>query len=104
MRELAELHFVDFQPHLHTTFQVVFDDGHFDLELVEADELPDAPNQERFSLMFHGSPEFFLPQATYMFSHPQMGDFPLFLVPMRKSAEGYLYQAVFNRLRSSPSN
>lgn len=49
-----------------------------------------------FSVLFRGTQS--LPQATYPFSHPQMGNFPLFIVPMAQDDASFAYQAVFHRL------
>ena len=48
--------------------------------------------------MLQGPLDAFLPQATYRLEHEQLGALDLFLVPVRKEAAGFLYQAVFNRL------
>lgn len=51
---------------------------------------------QTFSLIFQGSPDVFLEQKTYALSHPKMGAFDLFLVPIAQNEEGYAYEAVFN--------
>lgn len=57
---------------------------------------PRAPRPNPFTLDFTG-PAPLLPQATYAFSHPDLGDFDLFIVPVGPTAEGgYSYQALFN--------
>ena len=41
----------------------------------------------------------FLDQGVRDFSHDQMGQFELFIVPIRQDAQGFYYEAVFNRIR-----
>lgn len=71
------------------------------LTLVSADDLgigdrPVAERGECFSLSFEASGAL-LDQATYRFSHPAIGDFPLFVVPGR-AADRQTYSAIFNRI------
>jgi hypothetical protein len=60
---------------------------------------PQSPLGERFSLIFYGPRATFLPQGTYTFSHPALGSFPLFIVPVGADAAQVHYEAVFNRLK-----
>lgn len=63
----------------------------------EASFAPDAEN-EKFSLMFQGQEDFPLEQDTYLFEHPGLGRFPMFIVPVfMRSGQGAFYQAIFNR-------
>jgi hypothetical protein len=52
---------------------------------------------ERFSVIFRGPLEIFLPQQTYRVSHPDMGDFDIFLVALGQEPDGFKYEAVYNR-------
>jgi len=54
---------------------------------------------ERFSAMFMGPLEVFLPQQTYRVSHPEMGEFDIFLVALGQEPEGFRYEAVYNYYR-----
>ncbi len=57
----------------------------------------DARN-EKFSLIFRGFSELRLEQNTYMFSHPRLGRFTMFIVPIGSiDSSGTFYEAVFNR-------
>lgn len=49
-----------------------------------------------FSLIFRGPLEHPLAQKTYPFSHPALGNFDLFIVPVGRDEAGFLYEAVFN--------
>jgi len=48
-----------------------------------------------FSLMFRGPYDPLLPQRLYDFSHPEMGDFQIFIVPLGRGKTGTTYQSVF---------
>lgn len=71
-----------------------------ELELTEVStkEYLRAAGMDHFSLVFRGPADFFLPQSTYRVEHERMGEFDLFIVPIRRDAEGFYYQAVFNRM------
>lgn len=93
---------------LHTTFRIHLPPTPVvEIELVEVRE-PNPPGerwsravarQERFSLLFHGPHQRFLPQWIYPMQHDQLGTFELFLVPVGQDKDGVFYEAVFNRLR-----
>jgi hypothetical protein len=89
-----------FNQHANTKFQVQVDENTpVELELTEVSELKIYPQQEEFSLLFRGPLDTFLNQGVHPFSHDQMGQFELFIVPVRQDAQGFYYQAVFNRIR-----
>jgi len=48
-----------------------------------------------FSLIFRGSRGAALVQDTYRVEHPQLGVFPLFLVPIGPNQDDMRYQAIF---------
>ncbi|HJR05776.1 MAG TPA: hypothetical protein VJ842_00660 [Pyrinomonadaceae bacterium] len=70
-----------------------------EVELIEVVEGFEAAGQDSFSAVFRGSLEEFFPQGTYLLEHERLGSFELFLVPIRRDAEGFAYEAVFNRLK-----
>ena len=89
-----------FAPNANTKFQVQVDENTpVDLELVEVTELKVYPRQEEFTLTFRGPLELFLGQGMRGFTHDQMGEFELFIVPIKQDAHGFYYEAVFNRIR-----
>lgn len=49
-----------------------------------------------FSVFFSGSRESSLGQGTYEFEHSALGNFPLFIVPARRSGGDQFYEAVIN--------
>lgn len=68
------------------------------LRLMEISERTRTPQQEIFSLMFHGPAEPFVPQGMRRLRHDKLGELELFLVPVGKEKDGFEYQAVFNLL------
>ena len=68
-----------------------------EVELVEVSKGESSPKQEYFSLFFRGPLDQFLSQRSYQVEHEKLGRFDLFLVPIGKDAEGFHYEAVFNR-------
>lgn len=69
-----------------------------ELELTSIRDGVSTPRQEQFALIFRGPGDFYLPQQTYQMEHEQMGTFDLLLVPIAQDADGFTYEAVFNRL------
>jgi hypothetical protein len=62
------------------------------------DDAPDGQDRgEAFSIVFRLPLTPMLPQGTYTFQHEEIGTFPLFIVPIGRSAEGLQYEAIFNR-------
>jgi hypothetical protein len=70
------------------------------LELIEVtgDERLRAHGMDNFSLVFRGPNERPLPQMTYRLRNDSLGEFDLFVVPVRRDVEGVYYEAVFNRM------
>ena len=91
----------EFRQHLNTQFRVLVDTPKpIDLTLAGVESRPSEAHEEagmeRFSVFFTSSPEFLLSQAIYRLTHPQMGEFELFLVPISQDADGFRYEAVYN--------
>jgi hypothetical protein len=49
-----------------------------------------------FSLLFRNASAFLFPQQTYAMRHPRVGDVGIFLVPIARDRDGFIYQALFN--------
>ena len=84
---------------LNETFRVGLNDGELDFVLVEAQPLKQTyagALRAPFSLVFRNSAAFLFPQQLYPMRHPRLGDFSIFLVPIARERDGFLYQAVFN--------
>ena len=89
-----------FNKHEGTKFQVQVDENtDVELELADVSELKLYPQQEEFSIVFRGPSDAFLGQGVRLFTHEQMGQFELFIVPLRQDDRGFYYEAIFNRLR-----
>lgn len=96
----ASLTHEEFTKHANTKFQVQADGNtHVELELIGISELKQHPQQEEFAIQFRGPLSTYLDQGVHPFTHDQMGRFELFIVPIKQNAEGFYYEAVFNRLR-----
>ena len=96
----ASLTHEEFSKNANTKFQVQIDENTpVELELTEISEIKLHPQQEEFTIVFRGPLDGFLGQGARNFTHDQMGQFELFIVPIRKDAQGFYYEAVFNRLR-----
>ena len=96
----ASLTHEEFTQHVNTKFKVQVDENNsVDLELTEISELKLYPRQEEFTIVFRGPSDAFLDQGVRYFKHDRMGEFEIFIVPIKQDADGYYYEAVFNRIR-----
>lgn len=92
----------NFSRNMNTKFTVKVESGEpVEIELVQVAVRQNEPNEqaqmERFSAFFSGPQSAFLPQQTYEFEHPDMGEMEIFLVPIGVDNKGYRYEAIFNR-------
>lgn len=89
-----------FAGHLNETFKVDIEDSNVPFVLVEARPLPSRPvagmMREPFSLLFRNEAAIVFPQRTYSMKHDGMGEFGIFLVPIARDRDGFIYQAIFN--------
>lgn len=97
--ELFALH--HFAGHVNESFDVMLDnEGRTRFVLVEARPLPTPAMQglvrAPFSLLFRNESAILLPQKLYAMTHATLGQFGIFLVPIARDREGFIYQAVFN--------
>ena len=100
----ASLTHEEFSKNANTKFQVQVDENtHVELELIAVSELKLYPQQEEFALQFRGPLNIYLGQGGHNFTHDQMGQFELFIVPIKQDEQGFYYEAVFNRLRQNQS-
>mgnify|MGYP006196878395 CR=1 FL=1 len=84
---------------VNETFRAALNDGDVEFVLVEARPLSNAPpNAARlpFSLLFRNGAALLFPQQIYQMRHPRVGSVGIFLVPVAREREGFLYEAVFN--------
>ena len=91
-----------FAPHQGETFQVPLSEGvSLALTLHEATPLgaaaaPPGARRAPFSLIFLGPAAPLLPQRIYRLSHPSIGTFDLFLVPLGPGQGDLRYEAIFS--------
>jgi hypothetical protein len=91
----------EFSTYANTKFHVQADENtQVEVELVKVSDVKLYPKQEEFSIEFSGPLDSFLGQGVRNFSHEQMGQFELFIVPIRQDEQGFYYEAIFNRLRN----
>lgn len=68
--------------------------------LVEARPIPYQPMhgqlREPFSLLFRHEAAVVFPQRIYNMRNETMGEFGIFLVPIARDRDGFIYQALFN--------
>ena len=87
-----------FRELLNSTFDVVGENGEaLQFILTSVKDLGSIPRQEQFSLEFKGPTEPKLPQRMYEFSHETVGEFILFIVPIRNDGDVVVYESIFNR-------
>jgi hypothetical protein len=89
---------------VNTEFRIELDSpGPVELKLISVTPRVNEPHEqagmERFSAVFSGRLDLFLPQQTYRMVHPEMGEFEVFLVPIAQDADGFRYEAVYNVFR-----
>ena len=94
----------DYLPHVNEDFLVhCGEDGNEaarPLRLLSVKVHIDDDIQRSFSLEFFGAGALF-EQQTRRVTHPGLGEFDLFLVPVGRKKDGFLYEAVFNRLKEA---
>lgn len=96
MTILPQFSLAAFAAQVGTRFQLA-DDPTLALELTEATPLDaQAPHDRHFSLILRGPPQPMLAQATHTFTHAQLGELTIFIVPVSRDATGMAYQAIFN--------
>jgi hypothetical protein len=67
------------------------------VKLIEVKSRPAPPGFEQFSLLFQGTAEPLLSQGTYIFAHADIGELPLFAVPVGKGLAGVQYEVCISR-------
>lgn len=98
---LSELRLETFEPLVGQQFTATMPDGkQFVVKLASVGKLMERIRSTRlkrqpFSLYFEGTPEFFLTQHIYKFTHPEVGDMDIFIVPIAREDGTYWYEAVF---------
>lgn len=94
-----------FAENLNTKFRLPVQSGEpLELELIEVAPGTPLEGTERFSLVFRGALGFTLPQSIYHLEHERLGALDIFLVPVAREADGFRYEAVFNRYVRKPED
>lgn len=100
---LDQIHIQNMQPLIGGRFGLSdFPEQNVWLTLTAVEVREDSHAVENFSLIFSGPEQPFLPQATYRLYQEGFEPFEIFLVPISKSGQGYLYEAVFNLILRPP--
>jgi len=94
----------DFEKHVNTNFRIELESPQpVELKLIAVMPRVSGPTEqagmERFSVVFSGPADVFLPQQTYRMAHPEMGEFEVFLAAIAREADGFRYEAVYNYFR-----
>ncbi len=98
---MEELHKEDFFHCLQDEFRVIDNaSGPCGIHLKEVNSQGSTPRQEIFSLLFQGPETHYITQGIHTLAHDRLGEITILLVPVGKDAEGFQYEAVFNRLVS----
>lgn len=93
-----------FAPYVGDTFRVFYDNtSSVELTLGSAGEIGNESAKEwskssgrpPFTLVFVGSPQFFLHQGIYRFEHDELEPFEIFLVALGPDQQGMQYEAIF---------
>lgn len=93
--------FEQFRERLNTPFAAAGAERPFDMELVAVDGVRASGAAETFSLLFRAPAGVPPAQGSYHLEHESLPAMELFLVPVRRDAEGIYFEAVFNLLRGA---
>jgi len=92
-----------FAPLINETFMISIEgDGRAPFVLVEArpmskdERLMPGMVRAPFSLLFRNEAAVVFPQKIYPMTHEALGEFGIFLVPVARDKQGFIYQALFN--------
>jgi len=90
----------EFSKHVGTTFYAKVGEQEINLTLAEVKPyMPESTAEktmERFSVFFIGPSDSSFPQQNFQMRHESMGEFDIFLVPIRGGGKEIRYEAVFN--------
>ncbi|HEU4389369.1 MAG TPA: hypothetical protein VFV34_16315 [Blastocatellia bacterium] len=101
---LENLNLQVFSGVLNSSFHLRVNDSlSVEMDLVEVNDLGSTASHEQFSLIFLSRKGVLLPQQIFALEHEKLGSLELFIVPIRKDANGVFYEAIFNRNRAAGS-
>ncbi len=96
-----QLNYEDFCELRNTDFFIVGSEPEFSLTLFEISEHLIGPQTASFALLFKGPADRFLEQNNYDLQNEKLGDCSLFLVPVGREEDGFIYEALFNRIENA---
>lgn len=100
--ELAELTSAVFAGHVRTGFRVhMAPDQVVEMTLTSVSDKGSSTTVESFALYFLAPLDAPARQGTYRMAHDKLGEFELFIVPIRRDPRGIEFEAVFVRTRQS---
>jgi hypothetical protein len=87
-----------FAEHIGSTFTIYYNaEATLQVHLASATELQaPTPEGHSFQLIFQSHQREYLPQGSFRFSHPALGEQQIFIVPIGPNAQGMRYEAIFN--------
>jgi len=87
----------DFETQINANFSALIDGvAHADLTLFEIVKGKETSGAESFSLLFRGPAAQPLSQQTYEMENVALGKIAIFIVPVERTPDGFVYEAVFN--------
>lgn len=87
----------EFASVVNSSFRAVHSGGSTtELLLLKFEDVVANSVQETYTLLFRGPDDATPSQGTYRLEHEKLGSMDIFLVPIKKDAEGLYYEAVFN--------
>lgn len=96
MRDLNKMTADDFSDLADRNFLITSPQPQLAIELIEVRKLGAGEREGgAFSLLWQGPTEPYLAQQTVQMSHPEIGEAPIFLVPVAEKSSGFQYEAIF---------
>lgn len=100
--DLAEMTSAVFAQHVKTSFHVeMAPDQMVEMTLTAVSNKGSSLTVESFALYFLAPHDAPARQGTYRMTHEKLGEFELFVVPIRRDPQGIEFEAVFVRTRQS---
>lgn len=84
---------------INSQFNLVLENNvEISITLMEVNIHTNTKEHQNFSLIFQGPLQPFLNQGIRIVRHPLFGESEIFLVPIAKEENRFVYEAVFNRI------
>ena len=91
--------FDEFAEQVNSVFVAHSENGNVEFRLVEANDLFSDDRSHSFSLMFQAPPATSVEQRIYNLTNTELGTHEIFLVPVRQTDEGLVFEASFNLVK-----